>query len=187
MFTNDKIKGFSESGSRKRVIACAVLFQLVWFACILTDFPIWLPSVISFFLVYYFVFRCHRYTVFVVLAAALGISVDFILFSLGAIRFDDGVFPFWLIALWLVFAASIPLAFGFLKGRYILAFLLGGPGGASSYYAASRFRDDVTFAFGEGFGIFPLVALWALLMPSLLFILSRTQSHLDQNRKLVTS
>lgn len=171
MSSSNKLSEFSNMRSKKTIVAAAILFQAVWFACVLGPTYVWIAAAIVYLAIYLFVFKCTRYLFFIAVAGSLGISVDFALYSVEFIQFESGRFPAWLVMLWFIFVSSIPLAFAFLRKRYWLAFVLGGPGGASSYFAASRFRDDVSFDFAYGFDLLPLVLVWSLLMPSLVYLL----------------
>jgi hypothetical protein len=78
-----------------------------------------------------------------------------------------------MIALWAVFATSLNLSMGFLKGRLWLAALVGGIGGPVSYLAGGRLGGlemaDPALALGvQALG-------WAVLLP----LLSHLATQLD--------
>jgi|GEM_PF-772067 len=176
MSTVDKLEFLSDIRNRKTIIIEAVVFQLLWFACVLGDTWVWVTAGILYSLFYVFLLKCSRYLVFIAVAGTLGVIVDYVKFSTGAMQFSSGSFPVWLVGLWYIFVSSIPIAFSFLRGRYVLASVLGGLGGMSSYFSASLLRSDVTFYFGEGLGLLPLALVWALLMPTLLYTLERLET-----------
>lgn len=177
MSTYDKLDFLSDIRARKTIVIEAIVFQSLWFACVLGDAWIWVSAAVIYALFYVFVLKCTRYLLFIIVAGTLGLIVDYVKFSTGALQFTSGTFPMWLVALWFIFVSSIPIAFSFLRRRYILAAVLGGLGGLSSYYSASLLRSDVTFYFGEGWGLVPLGIIWALLMPTLLFTLEKLEGY----------
>jgi hypothetical protein len=79
-----------------------------------------------------------------ILAASLiGLVWDSALIAIGLFTYPSGILvpglaPYWMIALWAVFATSLNLSMGFLKGRLWLAALVGGIGGPVSYLAGGR-------------------------------------------------
>jgi hypothetical protein len=103
----------------------------------------------------------------------LGFVIDSTLGYAGILRFQDSVIatwlcPLWLMAIWMIFATTLRHSLGWLAGRYAMAALLGAVFGPISYYAgqslgAVRLGGNVSVALGV------LAALWALLMPGLVW------------------
>lgn len=178
MFARDQIDRLSNIASRQAIISAAILFQITWFACVLGPPVLWIFAVLVYFSLYFMVFRCARFLSYILVAGVIGIVTDFSLFKAGVFQFENGRFPIWLVALWFVFVSSIPIAFSFLRNRYFLAFILGGFGGASSYFAAVRLRADVSFGLSELYAVGLLVGIWALLMPLLIYLLKLLETKL---------
>lgn len=111
-------------------------------------------------------------------ACIIGLVWDSLLVAVGLIAYPTGhlapgLAPYWIVALWAVFATSLNLSMGFLKGRLWLAALVGAVGGPLSYLAGGRLggleMSDPVLALGaQGIG-------WALLLP----LLTWMATHLD--------
>ena len=112
-----------------------------------------------------------------ILAASLiGLVWDSALIAIGLFTYPSGILvpglaPYWMIALWAVFATSLNLSMGFLKGRLWLAALVGGIGGPVSYLAGGRLggleMSDPVLALGaQALG-------WAVLLPVLTHLAAR--------------
>jgi hypothetical protein len=111
-------------------------------------------------------------------ASGIGLVWDSLLVATGLIAYPTGhlapgLAPYWIVALWAVFATSLNLSMGFLKGRLWLAALFGAVGGPLSYLAGGRLggleMSDPVLALGaQGIG-------WAVLLP----LLTRMATRLD--------
>jgi len=156
-------------------------FQAGWFACVLgaaKGLP-WLGPVVVAAVV-----ALHLATVrrplpelYLVLAAmAIGLVVDSLLLATGWLRYPSGLWlsglaPYWIVAMWALFATTLNVSMGWMRGRPVLTVLMGAVGGPLSYLA------------GEKLGaielVQPLPALaalalaWALAMPLLMRLAAR--------------
>ncbi len=109
-------------------------------------------------------------------ASLIGLVWDSALIAIGLFTYPSGILvpglaPYWMIALWAVFATSLNLSMGFLKGRLWLAALVGGIGGPVSYLAGGRLggleMSDPVLALGaQSVG-------WAVLLPLLTHLAAR--------------
>jgi hypothetical protein len=118
-------------------------------------------------------------------AAAIGLIWDSALIAIGLFTYPSGVLapglaPYWMIALWAVFATSLNLSMGFMKGRLWLAALVGAVGGPLSYAAGGRLggleMSDPMLALGaQAIG-------WAALMPLLTHLATRWDGFSDAAR-----
>lgn len=75
--------------------------------------------------------------------SAIGISIDHTNSYLGLISFIDNdttfpMIPLWLVTLWMVFSLMLPHSLNWLGKNTMLAFFLGGLGGASSYWLGHK-------------------------------------------------
>jgi hypothetical protein len=112
----------------------------------------------------------------IVAASLIGLVWDSALIAIGLFTYPSGILvpglaPYWMIALWAVFATSLNLSMGFLKGRLWLAALVGGIGGPVSYLAGGRLggleMSDPVLALGaQALG-------WAVLLPVLTHLAAR--------------
>jgi len=120
--------------------------------------------------------RAFPEALLIVAASLIGLVWDSALIAIGLFTYPSGVLvpglaPYWMIALWAVFATSLNLSMGFLKGRPWLAALVGGIGGPVSYLAGGRLggleMSDPTLALGaQAIG-------WAVLLPVLTHLAAR--------------
>ena len=104
-------------------------------------------------------------------AVGLGLAWDTAMLRTGVVAYAspgpiEGWAPAWILALWLLFATLLRGPLRFLHGRWVLAALLGGGGGALSYLSAVRlgagsFRDlrEAMLVLGLG---------WAVMTPLLI-------------------
>lgn len=123
-------------------------FQCGWFACVLGaahGWP-WLGTAIAVSIVALHVLRAARPAgefKLAALAVAIGALWDSALAALGWIDFASGTFippiaPAWMLALWALFASTLNVSLGWLKGRWLAAALAGAVAGPLSYYAGMR-------------------------------------------------
>lgn len=105
-------------------------------------------------------------------AAAIGYIVDSALVLSGAIAFPESTrlgwpSPLWMAALWLMFSMTLRHSLGWLRGRYLLAALLGAVGGPLAYWAGEQLDAiDITSGIGTG----SVALAWVLGMAALLRI-----------------
>jgi hypothetical protein len=112
----------------------------------------------------------------VLVVTSIGLFWDSLVVSLGLVRyttgnFADGVAPVWIIAMWALFATSLNLSMGWLKGRPWLAALFGAVGGPLAYLAGERLggvqMPDPVMALGaQAIG-------WAAILPLLTLLATR--------------
>jgi len=83
----------------------------------------------------------------------------------------DAMAPPWILGLWALFATTLNVSLNWLKGRWLVAALLGGIAGPLSYWAGARLGAVVLVE-----PVPALVALsigWAILMPLLMALARR--------------
>lgn len=97
------------------------------------------------YLILHFTFTTSRHIDILTMCilATIGITLDYFNLRVGIISFhqSDSNFnfiPIWLIVLWCVFALVIPHSLYWLSKKPILAFILGGTGGSSSYWLGHK-------------------------------------------------
>jgi hypothetical protein len=109
------------------------------------------------------------------LSAALGLYgfiAESLMVSAGVIAYRspgpiDGIAPFWIVALWMAFAALVTTSLAWMRGRPILAVVLGGLVAPVSYWAAERF-DALTLSEPLWTGLLAIALTWAIAMPAAL-------------------
>lgn len=109
-------------------------------------------------------------------AAAVGLAWESTLVTLGLMSYPSGHFaaglaPYWIVAMWALFATSLNLSMAWLKGRVWLAALFGAVGGPLAYLSGSRLggleMSDPVLALGAQ------AAGWAVLFPLLTRLATR--------------
>ncbi|NQX88728.1 MAG: DUF2878 domain-containing protein [Halioglobus sp.] len=146
-----------------------LLFNLSWFAIVVSHSPLIAPIIV---LLHLFIhFRWFAYGIvearFIIVVTAVGAVLDQILFFAGILTsYSHGPFaPLWLSCLWPVLATTLMHAFSGLQSRLALASVVGAIGGAGSYVAGTRLSDVAFTSFIWG----PVVmaVAWAILFPAL--------------------
>ncbi|MEP7208708.1 MAG: DUF2878 domain-containing protein [Casimicrobiaceae bacterium] len=125
-----------------------VLFQFGWFACVLgaaRGTP-WLGPVVVAAIVGWHLARATfpgRELALIASAALAGVLFETLLVRAGWVRFDGrtiatGMGPYWMVALWALFATTLNVSLRALHRRPVLALLLGAIGGPAAYYGGAR-------------------------------------------------
>ncbi len=151
-------------------------FQLIWWSLVLWGNAA-VPIALLLLLPHVFLHAYPRKELQMMLAAALlGYAVDSLLTLSGVFLFSptDLLPPLWLLVLWFAFAATLNQTLNWFSGRYRLAALIGGPGGSSTYLAASEL-GAVSFGPGTLLSISLLTLVWALLFPLLVLLKDRIE------------
>jgi hypothetical protein len=126
-------------------VAALVWFHFAWLACVYCGLKGWSAATLALPVVSFFILGrvepLGRDKVSRLLGmAVIGVVFDFAAIRLGWITFprDEGIFPFWLLSMWLLFVAILPLA-GFMTNQLLLAAVLGAVFGPLSYYSGNAF------------------------------------------------
>ena len=162
-----------------------VAFQLGWFACVLgaaNGWP-WAGPVLVFGIVGLHLARARRWQAelrLILAAAALGLVVDSLLLATGWLRYPSGLWiagpyltlaPYWIVAMWALFATTLNLSLCWLRGRPLLALVLGAVGGPLSYLAGEKLGGIELI---EPYpALAALAVAWAIAMPLLMRLAAR--------------
>jgi hypothetical protein len=110
----------------------------------------------------------------------LGTVVDSLKATTGLLSYREGypgigwLCPLWITAMWLNFATTINGALSWLKGKYILAALLGAVAGPLNYLAGARMGAiDLNLALVPTFLI--LAVVWGIVIPFVFWIGERIE------------
>ena len=130
------------------MILNAILFQAGWFAVVLGAAHGYVRegALAAVLIVAWHVARSARparEAGLAAAAAALGFVFESLLVQSGWVRFDagvviDGAAPYWMVALWALFATTLNGSLRLLQARPWLAALFGAVGGPLAYYAGAR-------------------------------------------------
>ena len=170
-------------GSESELIAVnilvnAVVFKLAWLSAMLGGAKA-LPALVVmgvFTAIAVHLWRAaepRRELTLVVLTGLIGLAWDSVMVGAGWLEYPNGIIvpglaPYWIIAIWMLFATTLNVTFRWLHDRLALAAVMGAFFGPMSYLAGS--------AAGAVELVEPLAALlslgaaWALLMPGLLLV-----------------
>ena len=159
----------------KRLAFNSAVFQAGWFACVFAA-AIGLPllglltAVLVVLLHLVAAASPGKELRLILLALAMGLVFDSLLVASGWLRYPNGILvpgtaPYWILAMWAMFATTLNLSLGWLKGRLLLAAVMGGVFGPLSYLAGERlgglvFVDRTASLVALGIG-------WAICMPLL--------------------
>lgn len=158
-----------------------VAFQAGWFSCVLSAAA---GSPLLGLLAVAIVVSVHMKLVarpqpelkLVVIAVLLGLVFDSLIVSNGWIRYPSGMFaagvaPYWILGMWALFATTLNASMSWMKGKTVLAAILGAIFGPLSYAAGARLGGlefvDYTPA------MIALAVIWAIAMPILVIAAGR--------------
>ena len=168
-----------------------ILFQIGWFSCVIGGASMdyhWLGVAVVSVIIMVHLARARRANDEVILILAtmlIGTAWDSSLMAAGLFAFSNGVLftaliPFWMIAMWALFATTLNVSMRWMKDRYLLAALFGAAGGPLAYYAGHRlgavdFADTITALTAVGAG-------WAVIMPLLVLLTTRFNGYRETQR-----
>ncbi len=172
-----------------RFWANLVGYQLVWFAIVISasrGHPLWGIAVALGFVALQFHFSATRSADARALLAALscGLLLDGALAATGWLRYASPLAslpaPVWILALWMAFAMTLNHSMAFLRGKPLMAALLGFVGGPLAYLGAARGFDAVVFATPAWRAIALLAIGWAFALAAFATLTRRwTTEHTD--------
>jgi len=159
------------------------LFQAGWFACVLgaaAGWP-WVAAGTGIVVVLIHLILVRRpgpEALLLGFSLALGLTVDAVHIRTGVLVFAGGGIhpalpPIWILVLWLQIATTLHYSLAWLNGRYAIASLLGAVSGALAYWAGVRL-GAASFGVDLVPGLLQIGLSWAMVMPVLLFVASRT-------------
>ncbi len=112
----------------------------------------------------------------VIAAGVIGIWFDSFIVAMGWVAYPSGQFspllaPYWIITMWMLFATTLNRSMVWLRGRVLLAAVLGAVAGPASYFAGQKlgaieFVDPVA-------ALLALAVGWAVIMPVLMALAAR--------------
>ena len=163
-----------------------ILFQVGWLACVLGGASAeynWVGVAVVAAVVAIHLRRAgnrQHEMLLIVITMALGTVWDSSLVLAGLFTFSNGVIvsgivPFWLIAMWALFATTLNVSMKWMKNRYLLAAAFGAIGGPVAYYAGNRL-GAVEFA-DPGAALLAVAAGWAVIMPLLMALTTRFNGY----------
>jgi hypothetical protein len=167
------------------VLANFAAFQFGWFACVIgaaQGFPALGAAAALVVAAAHLAFarRPRAELALLLLAAVIGAGWDSLLAATGWVRFTNGMLiagtaPYWIVALWVLFATTLNVSLAWLKRRLALAAAFGAIGGPLSYLGGAKLG---ALSFGnEGAALIALSLGWAALTPLLLRLAVRHDGY----------
>lgn len=157
------------------------LFQAGWLACVIGAARGWpmigLLSVAPIVAMHLRLARQPwREAALLGLCALIGGAYDSLLLATGWIEYPNGQWipglaPYWIVALWILFGTTLSLSLQWLRGRVLLAALLGAIGAPLSYLGGAEL-GAMTLS-QPAAAMMALAAGWAILMPALASLSAR--------------
>ena len=159
----------------QKIITNFVLFQLGWFACVLSaakNLP-WLGVMVVLVIVAWHLWQAKQTKpefVLLLITLLIGGFFDQLMLSSHLITYQahgwiDTLLPAWILALWAAFATVLNVSLRWMRNRWLIAILFGAIGGPLAYLGAEKL-GAVTLNMPLAY-----VALgvgWAILTPLLL-------------------
>ncbi len=163
-----------------------LLFQVGWFSCVLGGASpgyTWVGVAVVAVIIAVHLRRAsdrQQELLLILITTLLGTLWDSVLLQAGLFHFSSGlampgVVPFWLIAMWALFATTLNVSMKWMKNRYLLAAVFGAIGGPLAYYAGHRLG---AVEFGDPAVALLLVAVgWSIIMPLLMALTGRFNGY----------
>lgn len=169
-----------------------IAFQLGWFTCVLggaEGWP-WLGTGVAILLIVAHLGRAAGPLLELALVLSVGLVggvLDSLLVILGLLYYPsgtviEGMAPHWIVAMWMLFATTLNIALRWLKGRWLVAGLLGAVGGPLAYYAGAGL-GGVTFHDQPALSLTALAITWGVAMPMVMALSNRFDGVAETDRK----
>lgn len=112
----------------------------------------------------------------IILTGVIGTVADSLMIYAGWLAYPTGTFvagfsPYWIIAMWMLFATTFNISFRWLQSRMLLAVALGAIFGPLSYYFGEKFGAVTLYDFPAA--MVALAVAWGALMPAFLILARR--------------
>lgn len=158
-----------------------VAFQVGWFSAVMTaanNIP--LVGVLVMFLAIalhlYLAKRPRIELLLVAMCGTIGAMFDTLLVGFGWVDYPSGyllggVAPYWIVAMWMLFATTLNVSLRWLRGNHTLAVLFGLVGGPLAYFTGEKLGGIVLVDFTAA--MLALGIGWGVMMPLLTLLATR--------------
>ena len=158
-----------------------IAFKIAWLSSVVggaNDMPLLGPAVVMVAIALHL--RLSEYPVnellLVLLTGLIGAAVDSVMISAGWLSYASGNLapgfsPYWIVAMWMLFATTFNVSFRWLRSRILLAAALGAISGPLSYYFGAKLGAVTLNDFSAA--MLGLAVGWGALMPALLVLAKR--------------
>jgi len=158
-----------------------VTFQIGWLACVLSAAhgrPLLglLVAILILGLHLALAPRLRQEIKMLLVCATIGSIFDSLLLATGWVSYPNGewipgVAPYWIVAMWFLFCATLNLSMGWLKGKLVLAAVMGALGGPLSYIAGQNL-NAIRLENPEA-ALIAVAIAWTFMMPVLCVLAER--------------
>lgn len=165
-----------------------VAFKIGWLACVLGGASnlAWLGTLIALVIVAIHISQATNATTelrFIALAGLIGMVWDSLLASTGWLTYQSGLWfagtaPYWIAAMWLLFATTLNVSLTWLKNRLVVASLLGAVSGPLAFYAGHKLGAVTFVDFSSA--MIALAIGWAVILPGLVALSARLDGFSQQ-------
>jgi hypothetical protein len=167
--------------TRARQLANFVVFEAAWFACLLGvahGQPAWGTAAVVAAIAWHVAISARPATELALagLLAAIGLVAESLVVAQHHVAYPAGqpvawLAPYWMVALWAEFAIALNVTLRWLKGKPVVALLLGAVFGPLSFLGGvrlggARFLDEAA-------ALATLACMWAVLMPLVMWLSDR--------------
>ena len=161
------------------------LFQLGWLACVVGSayyFP-WQGTIIALLIVIFHIVKSRNPLLefsLVFCAILIGTVWDSLLVWMQLLTYTSGMWsavvaPYWIIALWALFATTLNVSLRWMKGRWLIAMMAGAIAGPLAYYGGYKL-GAVHFIDREN-ALLMLAIGWAFFTPVLFLLAQRLDGY----------
>lgn len=172
------------------IVINIIAFKIGWVSTILgaaNDMP-WLgPAVVAVAIAIHLFNAIYPGDEFLLILSAgfIGAIWDSVMVAAGWLTYPTGTIiagaaPYWIIGMWMLFATTLNLTFRWLRGKLLIAALLGAVFGPLSYYIGAELGavtiNDFTAAMSA------LGIAWAAIMPGLMLLAPRLDGFHTNSR-----
>jgi hypothetical protein len=165
-------------------LANAILFQIVWIACVGGGGAgIWWLGPLAVLVFGGWQLSTSRFRSsdlsMVLVAATLGMAVDSLFIAAGLLKYPTAgpwgpdIAPIWIVALWIGFVLTLNHSLAWLKQRPLLAMVVGGVAGPISYWFGATTWGAVDFTAPTFVVLGALMIVWAVATPALVLMADR--------------
>jgi hypothetical protein len=160
------------------VLLNVAVFKIAWLSTVLggaNDMPLVGPIVVMGAIAIHLWLAAEpaRELLLVLITGVIGVTWDSFMVSAGWLSYPSGVFisgvaPYWIVAMWMLFATTLNVSFRWMQQRLWLAAIMGAVFGPLSYYAGAGAGAVVLHNPNAAFT--GLSIAWAIMLPSLLWL-----------------
>jgi hypothetical protein len=171
-----------------KIVINIILFQIGWFACVLSaanNHPL-IGASISLFIIFSHVLLSKEYKQeirIIVIAMVIGLFSDSLIISAGWITYTSGMFndfiaPYWIVLMWALFATTLNYSLSWLRNKLLISAVFGAIAGPLAYYAGMKL-GAVEFV-NENNALISLSIGWAICTPLLLKLASSRSGQINK-------